>query len=123
MPTLSAADTGVASDLSKALSGLVALSEEYPDLKATQPIQDLLKEATNTEDRIAEAKQEYNKAAEAYNQYRTIVPGNVFAMLFGFGAAEFIGLDEGVEVPVMDLKMTELMPESPTSAENVSDAG
>jgi len=94
-------------DLAGALSRLVALAEEYPDLKSSRSIQDLMDEATNTEDRITEAKKEYNKAAEIYNQYRTIVPGNLFAFLFRFEPAVYIGLDEAVKVPAMDLHMKE----------------
>lgn len=97
----------ISSLLEKTLSGLVALAEEYPDLKATQSIQDLIKEVASTEDRIAEAKKEYNKACEVYNQYRTIVPGNVYALLYRFKALPFIGLEEDAKVPVIDLNMTE----------------
>jgi len=93
--------------LEKTLSRLVALAEEYPDLKATQSIQDLIKEAANTEDRIAEAKKEYNAACEIFNQYQSIFPGNVFAFIYRFKCAPYIGLEEDVDVPVIDLDMTE----------------
>ena len=93
--------------LEKALSSLVALAEDYPDLKATQSIQDVIKEAANTENRITDAKVKYNKACEIYNQYRTTFPGNVFALVYRFKAFAYIGLEEEVEVPSMDLKITE----------------
>ena len=99
--------TKAGNELEKALSRLVALAEQYPDLKATQSIQDLIKEAANTENRIAEAKEKYNKACEVYNQYRTIFPGNVFAFIYRFGPLPFIGVEEGLKVPVIDLKITE----------------
>ena len=95
------------SELEKTLSRLIALAEEYPDLKATQSIQDLIKEAANTENRIADAKEEYNKAAEVYNQYRSIFPGNMFAFIYRFEALPYIGLKEELRVPLIDLKMTE----------------
>lgn len=95
------------SELEKTLSRLIALAEEYPDLKATQSIQDLIKEAANTENRIADVKEEYNKASEVYNQYRTIFPGNVFAFIYRFEALPYIGLKEELKVPLIDLKMTE----------------
>ena len=100
------AGTGVNSLLEKTLSRLVALAEEYPDLKATQSIQDLIKEAANTENRIAEAKKEYNKVCETYNQYLSIFPGNVFAFIYRFKPLPYIGLED-VNVPVIDLDMTE----------------
>jgi len=95
------------SELQKALFRLNALAEEYPDLKATQSIQDLIREAANTEDRIADAKEKYNKANEIYNQYRTVFPGNVFAFIYRFKPLPYIGLEEDLKVPVIDLNMTE----------------
>jgi LemA protein len=93
--------------LEKTLSRLIALAEQYPDLKATQSIQDLIAEAANTENRIADAKQKYNKACEVYSQYRTIFPGNVFAFIYRFGPLPYIGLEEELKVPVIDLDITE----------------
>ncbi len=98
--------TRASSELEKTLSRLIALAEEYPDLKATQSIQDLIKEAANTENRIADAKEKYNKACEIYNQYRSIFPGNVFAFIYRHGPSPFMGLEEELEVPVIDLKLT-----------------
>jgi len=92
--------------LEKTLSRLVALAEEYPDLKATRSIQDLIAEAANTENRIADVKENYNKACETYNQYLSIFPGNVFAFIYRFKHPPYIGLEESVNVPVIDLDMT-----------------
>ena len=92
--------------LEKALSRLIALAEQYPDLKATQSIQDLIAEAANTEDRIADVKQEYNKACEVFNQYMSIFPGNFFGWIYRYKVATYIGLEEDAEVPVMNLDMT-----------------
>jgi LemA protein len=97
----------VSNVLEKTLSRLVALAEQYPDLKATQSIQDLIKEAANTENRIADVKEKYNKASEIYNQYRTTFPGNVFAFIYRYKALPYIGLEESLAVPVIDLKITE----------------
>jgi LemA protein len=91
------------------------LAEEYPDLKATLSIQDLIKEASNTEDRIAEAKKEYNKECEVYNQYLSVFPGNVFAFVYRFKPLPYIGMEEDLKVPLIDLKMRE--PEAVTQEE------
>lgn len=96
----------ISSVLEKALSRLVALAEEYPDLKATQSVQDLISEASNTEDRIAEAKKEYNKECEIYNQYLSIFPGNIFAFIYRYKPLPYMGLED-VNVPVIDLNMAE----------------
>lgn len=92
--------------LEKLLPRLIALAEQYPDLKASGAMQDLIAETSNTEDRISDVKRDFNKAAELYNQYRTMVPGNLFALIFGFDAASYIGLDEDVDVPAINLAIT-----------------
>jgi LemA protein len=102
-----ASGTQAGSLLEKTLSRLIALAEEYPDLKATQSIQDLIKEASDTEDRIADAKKEYNKECEVYNQYLSVFPGNVFAFIYRFKPIQYIGTEEELKVPVIDLKMRE----------------
>ncbi len=91
--------------LEKALSRLVAWAEQYPDLKATQSVQDLIKEVSNTEDRIADAKGTYNEACEIYNQYGSVFPGNVFAFIYRYKPLPYMGLED-VNVPVVDLDMT-----------------
>lgn len=92
--------------LEAVLSKFIAWAEQYPDLKATQSIQDLIKEAANTEDRIAEAKGEHNKACELYMQYRSVFPGNIFAFLYGFKPLPYIGQEEGADVPAIRLDLT-----------------
>ncbi|MHC4123810.1 MAG: LemA family protein [Planctomycetota bacterium] len=101
-----ASSAQINSVLEKALSGLIALAEEYPDLKATNSIQDLIREAANTEDRIADAKKEYNKDCEVFNQYLSVFPGNFFAFIYRYKLLPYIGLEEDVNVPVIDLNMT-----------------
>jgi len=103
-----ASRTSMGGVLEQTLSRLVALAEQYPDLKATQSIQDLIKEASNTENRVADAKKEHNKACEIYNQYRTIFPGNLFAFVYRFGPAAYIGMEEKLEVPIIDLNVAQL---------------
>lgn len=89
--------------LKKAMFELFALAEQYPDLKATQSFEALITAVSTTEDRIALAKQEYNAASERYNQYQTTFPGNVFAFIYRFKPAVYIGLEEKLMVPEFDL--------------------
>jgi len=88
--------------LEKALSKLVALAEAYPDLKATQPIQNLMTNWADTENRIADVKKEYNAASEQFNQYMTTFPGNVFAFIYRFKLAEYISTEENLDVPQLN---------------------
>ena len=104
--------------LQQALSKFVALAEAYPDLKATQPVQDLIKEAANTEDRIADAKKEYNKDCEVYNQYLSVFPGNVFAFIYRYERLPYMGLEDA-DVPVIDLDIAGLREKIEENAEDV----
>ncbi len=111
----------ISSVLEKALSRLIAWAEEYPDLKATQSVQDLIAEAANTENRIADAKKEYNKDCEVFNQYQSIFPGNVFAFIYRFKPLPYIGLED-VNVPVIYLDMTGQLERIEENAEVNTDA-
>jgi LemA protein len=103
-----ASGTNVSNLLDKALTKLVALAEAYPDLKATQPVQDLIAKLADTEDRIADAKKDYNAAAEQFNQYMTTFPGNVFAFFYRFKTAEYISLEENLDVPQINLDVSQI---------------
>lgn len=69
-----------------ALGRLNVVMEAYPDLKASQNMQQLSEELTSTENRVAFARQAFNDAVMAFNTYRQSFPPVVFAGLFGFGS-------------------------------------
>jgi len=69
--------------LQSALGKLNVAVEAYPDLKASDNIQQLNEELTSTENRVAFARQAFNDAVMAYNSYRQSFPHNVFAPTFG----------------------------------------
>ena len=69
--------------LSGSLSRLLAVSENYPDLKADQTMQGLTEELTATENRIGFARQAFNDAVMSYNTYREQFPNNAVSGLFG----------------------------------------
>jgi LemA protein len=73
--------------LTGALGKLFALSEAYPDLKASQNMMQLSEELTSTENRVAFARQAYNDSVMTYNNKREVFPNSVFAGVFGFTAA------------------------------------
>lgn len=78
--------SGAEGALTGALGRLFALAEAYPDLKATQNMQQLTEELTSTENKVAFSRQAYNDSATAYNTYRQTFPPILFAGLFGHGA-------------------------------------
>jgi LemA protein len=70
--------------LSSALSRLLVVSENYPNLKANQGFQDLRTELEGTENRIAIARNRYIKTVEDYNVFIKQLPQNVTASVFGY---------------------------------------
>lgn len=69
--------------LSSALSRLIAVSESYPQLKATQNFSDLQAQLEGTENRIAVERMRYNEAAQDFNTTRNSFPTVIVAGLFG----------------------------------------
>lgn len=91
------------SDLSSALSRLLLVVENYPELKSNQNFQDLSTQLEGTENRIAIARQDYNTAVTRYNTKRRRFPTNIIANIFGFETAQLFEASESAEqVPVVD---------------------
>jgi LemA protein len=70
--------------LSSALSRLIAVSENYPDLKSQQTYRDLMTQLEGTENRIGVARSRYVKAVNEYNVLVRQFPANLTAMVFGY---------------------------------------
>ena len=83
--------------LSGVLGRLFALAEAYPDLKANQNMMSIQEELTSTENKVAFARQAFNDSVMEYNTKRESFPDNVFAGMFGFGAAELLNATESAE--------------------------
>jgi LemA protein len=78
--------------LSGALGRLMVVAEAYPDLKASQNMQQFSEELTSTENKVAFARQAYNDAVMTYNNAREIFPSNVVAGMFAFEPAKLLDL-------------------------------
>ncbi len=83
--------------LSGALSRLMVVSEQYPDLKANQNMMQLTEELTSTENKIAFARQAYNDSVMQYNTARETFPNVVLAGMFGFLPAELFHVEDPAE--------------------------
>ncbi len=83
--------------LGGALSRLMMVSEQYPDLKANQNMAQLTEELTSTENKIAFARQAYNDSVMTYNNARETFPNVIFAGMFGFQPAELFKIDDPSE--------------------------
>jgi len=78
-----------------ALKSLFAVSENYPQLRATENFQKLQDELTDTEDKIMAARRFYNGVVRDFNTKRAVFPTNIFAGMLGFRQdKEFFELDE-----------------------------
>ncbi|MDP2819340.1 MAG: LemA family protein [Polaromonas sp.] len=71
-------------ELSSALSRLLVVTENYPNLKANQGFQDLRVQLEGTENRITVARNRYIQAVQAYNVLARSFPNNLTAMVFGY---------------------------------------
>jgi LemA protein len=89
MKSLMSAEGG----LGGALSRLMVVSEQYPDLKANQNMMQLTEELTSTENKISFARQAYNDSVMVYNTAREMFPTNIIAGMFNFVAAELFQVD------------------------------
>jgi LemA protein len=72
------------SQVSSALGRLLAISENYPDLKSNQNFLNLQDELAGTENRIAVERKRYNDSIQAYNTYIGMFPNSIFAKWAGF---------------------------------------
>ena len=78
--------------ISRALDGVLARVEAYPDLKASDNFLSLQRELTLTEDRIAASRRFYNGNVRAYNTRVSTFPSNLVASAFGFQRRDFFEL-------------------------------
>ena len=90
---------GAENALQGALGKLNVTMEAYPDLKASENMQQLSEELTTTENRVAFARQGYNDAVMAYNTYRQSFPPVVLAATFGHPTdAELLEFDDSPQI-------------------------
>ena len=79
--------------LSGALKTIMAVSENYPDLKANQNFLDLQEELRNTENKISFSRQFYNDSVTNYNTKLEVFPSNLIAGWFKFTAEELFAAE------------------------------
>ena len=84
-------------ELGSALGKLIAIQENYPDLKANQNFLDLQKQLEGTENRINEARNTFNGAVQKYNIMVRKFPKNILAGIFGFDQMSKFEAEAGAE--------------------------
>ena len=79
--------------LSESLKTIMAVAENYPDLKANQNFSELQTELTNTENKISYSRQFYNDTVTRYNIKLETFPSNVIASVFNFKSENLFEVD------------------------------
>ena len=85
-------------ELSSALSRLLVVTENYPNLKANQGFQDLRVQLEGTENRITVARNRYIKTVQDYNVLARSFPNNLTAMVFGYGVKANFTVDNEAQI-------------------------
>lgn len=83
----------LSNQLSGTLKTIMAVSENYPELKANQNFLALQEELQNTENKLSFARQFYNDSATMYNTKLEVVPSNIIASMFNFKPEELFKVD------------------------------
>jgi LemA protein len=92
--------------LESAISKLLVVAENYPDLKANQNFISLQDSLAETENMVSVARTRYNAAVKDYNAMTMYFPSNVIANWFGFSAKPYFDATPGAEnVPIVDLNV------------------
>lgn len=99
--TTGAGDTRMKAEgmLGMALGGLLAVAENYPQLKADQNFRQLMTELSDIENKIAAARRFFNSATNEFNTAVQQFPANVIAGMFGFKSEPFFELEGGKDDP------------------------
>jgi len=101
-------EQAVANDaLTGALSRLLVVVENYPNLKADANFRQLMDELAGTENRLAVAREDYNNEVQQFNKHVKRFPGNLMAGMFGFEQKEYFKAAAGADkAPSIDFNQS-----------------
>jgi LemA protein len=105
-PEAMKAVTSAESALTGTLGRLLAVAENYPDLKANQNMMVLMEELTSTENKISFARQAYNDMVMEYNNTREVFPNNMLSGTFGFVPAQLFETEAPEERKAVKVSFT-----------------
>jgi LemA protein len=84
-------------EISQALGKLLMITENYPQLRATESFRDLQSQLEGTENRITVERQKFNEIVQDYNSYVRKFPQVIYAGWFGFEKKGYFEADKGAE--------------------------
>ena len=88
----------IGNSLDSALGRLIAVYENYPELKSIQAVASLMDELAGTENRIAVERMRFNDRVREYNTGIKVFPSNILANIFGFKERPYFQAEEGAEI-------------------------
>ncbi len=99
------AKAAAATQVESALSRLLVIVENYPNLRSSENVQSLMVQLEGTENRISVERKVYNDTVLSYNSSIKIFPRSLIASMFGFGEKTYFAAAEGAATaPVVDLQ-------------------
>ncbi len=96
--------SGADNALSGVLGRLFALSESYPDLKASENMRDFQEQLTTTENKVSFARQAFNDAVMAYNNAIEMMPSSIIAGWFNFKQSAFLEIESETKRDMPEVK-------------------
>ena len=108
----------VQGELSSALSRLLVITENYPDLKSDQAFRELQAQLEGTENRITVARNRYIESVASYNTLIRSFPNNLTAMMFGYDTKPNFSVQNEAEIstaPTVDFDKTPPPPAEPSN--------
>jgi LemA protein len=100
--------------LSQALGGLRVVAEQYPELRATENFQQLMRNLSELEDEIQASRRIYNSNVQSYNTKIQVFPNSVIANQGGFTPREFFEIVVAAEREAPDVQFTQQPPAAPS---------
>ena len=99
--------------LSQALGGLRVVAEQYPELRATENFQQLMRQLSELEDEIQASRRIYNSNVQSYNTKIQIFPNSVVAGMGGFTPREFFEIEVASDREAPQISFTQPPPAAP----------
>ncbi len=92
--------------VAQGISRLIAVAEDYPDLKSNEQFLNLQRNLTEIESQISASRRAYNASVTAWNNGVEAFPGNIFANIFNFKSAEWFEVSSDVERSNVNVSMS-----------------
>ena len=101
-------DLKVGEELNKQINSIIAIAENYPDLKANEQFLNLQKNLEKTESQLQAARRIYNNDVTKYNIKINIIPYNIIAKLFGFKSEMLFQIEDNSAMENVDVSFKDI---------------